>query len=122
MNQVFINDHDIIEIIVDGDQTIKSVQAMGDDANKLIAQYRKQGKRPVVIDNLSKIGKVPSDARKRVVEIAKAMKCDKLAMYGNNVVLKFGANLLLNAIGRAGQVKYFDDYDKAIDWLKSENL
>jgi hypothetical protein len=122
MNQVFINDHDVIEIIVDGDQTVKSVQAMGDDADKLITQQQKQGKRPLVLDNLTKMGKVPPEARKRVVEVGKAMRCEKLAMYGNNTMLKLGANLLLNATGRGNQVKYFDDYDKAIEWLHAENL
>lgn len=122
MNQVFINEHDVIEIVVDGDQTIKSVQKMGNEADKLITQQRKLGKRPLVLDNLTKMGKVPADARKLVVAIGKAMKCDRLAFYGNSTAVKVGANLLMQATGRGNQIRYFDDYNKAIEWLKSDDL
>jgi hypothetical protein len=119
-NRVFINEHDLIEIVVDGDQTVKSVQAMADKALQLASEQRKVGKRPLILDNLLHMGTVPPEARKRVVELAKSMEYDKLAMVGKGTVLRLGTNLMLQATGKGSRVKYFENYDKAVLWLKFE--
>ena len=119
-NRVFINEHDLVEIIVSGDQTVKSVELMATEAVKLGESQRSAGKQVLILDNLLQIGDVPPEARKRVVELAKTMKYDKLAMVGKGTVLKLGTNLMLHATGKGHRVKYFDDYDKAVSWLKSK--
>jgi hypothetical protein len=118
-NKVFFNQNDIIEIIVDGDQTVESVMAMADEAEELLAQRKDQGKPTLVLDNLLRIGNVPPEARKKVVERAKTLEYDKLAFVGKGRVLRFGSNLILQAIGKGDKLKYFDDYDAAIAWLKT---
>lgn len=117
-NKVFLNDEGVLEIIVNGDQTVASVQAMGDEVIRLGAEERRAGKPVLVLDNLFQMGKVPDDARRRVAEIAKAADFDKLAFAGSGGILRLGANLILQATGKSGKVKYFDDYQKAILWLK----
>lgn len=119
-NKVFIHTHGLIEIIVNGDQTVESVQAMADMAAELGNQQRDAGKPVLVLDNLLYIGAVPPDARKRVVELAKTLKYDKLAMVGKGTALRLGANLMLQAIGKGKYVKYFDDYNKAVAWLQAK--
>lgn len=116
-NKVFINDKGIIEIHVVGDQTIDSVQAMGDRAYELAEEQRAAGKRAVILDNLMQMGTVPKEARKLVVELAKSDKYDKLAMLGSDKVLRLGANLMLQATGRGNHVKYFEDPDACVAWL-----
>ncbi len=119
-NKVFINEYDVVEIIVDGDQTVKSVSKMADDAEKLIKQQRAAGKPAFVLDNLMLIGTVPPEARKKVVERVKAIDSDKFAFVGSDRIIRLGANLLLRAIGKGNKVKYFDNYGEAITWLTAD--
>ena len=67
-NRVFITDNDLVEIIVNGDQTFASVQVMGDEALRLSLKQRKAGKRALILDNLLQMGAVPPEARKLVVD------------------------------------------------------
>ncbi|HSX30469.1 MAG TPA: hypothetical protein VLE99_00955, partial [Candidatus Saccharimonadales bacterium] len=71
-NQVFINEHGMIEIRVVGDQTVDSVQEMGDKAMELALGKRAAGKRTMILDNLLEMGSVPAEARKRVVDLVKS--------------------------------------------------
>ena len=116
-NRVFINDQGIVEIQVRGNQTVESVQAMGDQTVALAEEQRTAGKRVLILDNLLEMGIVPAEARKRVVDLVKSNEYDKLAMLGSDPLLKFGANLLIQATGKSSRVRYFDDRDACITWL-----
>lgn len=118
MNRVFINSQGLVEIIVDGDQTVESVKKMADKTEKLCAKLSKSGQPSLVLDNLLFIGYVPPEARKLVVEEVKRIDYDKLAMVGKGTAFKLAANLLLRATGRGAKVRYFDDYHKATEWLQ----
>ena len=119
-NKVFINKHGIIEIKVRGDQTVASVQAMGDEAVRLAAELRGQKQPALILDNLLEMGDVPVQARRRVAELVKSSTYHKLAMLGSGTLLKLGANLILQASGRRKYVRYFDNRTAAIQWLKNE--
>lgn len=119
-NRVFINKHGLIEIKVRGDQTIASVQDMGNEAMSLARRARKQKKPALILDNLLEIGDVPVEARHRVAELVKSSDYDKLAMLGSGVLIKLGANLILQATGRGKQVRYFDSRTAAIRWLQAD--
>lgn len=117
-NKVFINKDGLVEIQVIGDQTVESVQAMGAEALRLALEQRAAGKRALIFDNLLQMGQnVPPEARKVVVELIKSYDYDKLAMLGKGSVLRFGANLMLQATGKGARVKYFDDQEKCVAWL-----
>lgn len=116
-NKVFINDDGIVEIMVVGNQTVESVQAMGDKAIALAEAQRAAGKSSVILDNLLLMGMVPPEARKLVVDLIKSNEYDKLAMLGSDAILRFGANLMLQATGKGSRVKYFEDRDKCVAWL-----
>jgi hypothetical protein len=119
MNRVFVNDYDIVEIVVDGDQTIEFIHSMARDAKVLLAKQRAANKSAMLLDNLMDIGSVSREARKLVVDYVRELDYDKLAMVGKGGVFQFSANLLLQAIGKGRIVKYFDDYGAAVKWLKS---
>ncbi len=116
-NRVFVNDQGIIEIQVVGNQTVNSVQAMGDRTVELAAQQQVAGKPVLILDNLLSMGKVPAEARKRVVDLVKSNDYDKLAMLGSDPILRLGANLLIQATGKGMRVRYFDDRKKCDAWL-----
>jgi len=116
-NKVFVTNEGIVEIQVTGDQTVESVQAMGDRALELATQQQAAGKPALILDNLLAMGAVPAEARKLVVDLVKSNDYDKLAMLGSDPMLKFGANLLLQATGKGERVKYFENRDKCVAWL-----
>jgi len=116
-NQVLINEQGIIEIHVVGDQTVESVQAMGDRTMELARQQQAAGNRALILDNLMEMGTVPMEARKRVVDLIKSNEYDRLAMLSNDHMLRMGANLILQATGKGDKVKYFEDPESCIAWL-----
>jgi len=117
-NRVFLNPDNIIEIEVVGDQNSASVELMARQANILITQLKAVGKPQLVLDNLLQMGSVDPEARKLVVEVAKRMDYDRLAMLGHGGLMSFGANLMLRATGRGDRAHYFSDREEALRWLK----
>jgi len=120
-NQVFINNKDIIEILVVGDQTVASVKIMGEQAIALAREQTASGKRALILDNLLHMGTVPTDARKLVLDLVKSGDYEKLAMLGNDTVLRLGANLILQATGRGNKVRYFENRDACEAWLLGDS-
>lgn len=117
-NTVAINDDDIIEIKVVGNQTVQTVTEMGKTTETLIGNFRRSAKPVLILDNLVEIGSVSPEARNLVVELGKKLDYDRLAFLGRSGILRFGSNLILQAMGRGDKLKYFDDRNKAIAWLK----
>jgi hypothetical protein len=119
-NKVFLNQHDIIEIQVIGDQTYDTVTAMGEKAARFIEPLVRQGKPVLVLDDLRQMKKVTPEGRKQVVALAKKFSYDKLAMVGDSGILRLGSNLMFQAIGKGNKLRYFEDYDKALAWLLAD--
>lgn len=116
-NRVYINSDNIIEIEVIGDQTVASVELMGRQIDRLITQMKAVGKPCLLLDNLLQIGRVKPDARRMVVELAKRLDYDRAAMLGQGGMMRFGANLMLRATGKAYKLRYFDSREDAVKWL-----
>jgi UDP-N-acetylmuramyl pentapeptide synthase len=117
-NRVFLNDRGIVEIHVVGDQTMASVQAMGDEALRLAEKQRQAGKPALILDNLLQMGLVPPEGRKLVVDLIKSNNYDRLAMLGKGRLLRLGANLMLQATGKGNRVKYFEELSTCETWLQ----
>jgi UDP-N-acetylmuramyl pentapeptide synthase len=120
-NKVFINEQGIIEICVVGDQTVDSVQAMGDRSLTLGRDQKMAGKPVLILDNLLEMGDVPAEARKLVVNLIKSTEYDRFAMLGADSLLRFGANLILQATGKGKRVKYFEDREACLAWLLGQS-
>ena len=116
-NEVYVTDDGIIEIHVVGDQTAASVRAMAEVARALAGDCRAAGRPVLIIDNLLCIGQVPQEARQVVVEYGKLIDYDRLAMVGDNPLLRLGSNLLIRAVGKGARLRYFDDARAAQRWL-----
>ncbi len=117
-NNVFINDDDVIEIQVSGDQTKHTVATMGEKIERCIQQLKLEAKPALLLDDVRTIQKVTTSGRSAVVELGKKLSYDKLAFLGRPGIMRLGANLIFRAIGKSGQMHYFEDRDKAIKWLK----
>jgi len=118
-NRVLLNQDNIIVIEVVGDQTPASVELMGRQTDLLLTELKTLGKPGLILDDLMQIGAVGADARKVVVELGEWLDYDKLAMLGKGGIMKLGANLMLRATGRSYKLRYFDDRQKAINWLQA---
>jgi hypothetical protein len=116
-NRVFLNEDNLIEIEVIGNQNVASVELMGRQLDTLISQLKAAGKSPLVLDNLLQMGTVNPEARRLVVELGKRLAFDRCAMVGQGGILRFGANLMLRATGRADRIRFFTDRDEALRWL-----
>jgi hypothetical protein len=117
-NKVILNDDDIIEVQVVGSQDVASVMVMGEKIEHLAASQRAAQEPVLVLDNILAMGEVPPDARKMVVDLGKKLDYDRLAMLGKGSILRIGANIMLSATGRGDKVKYFDNREQAVAWLK----
>jgi hypothetical protein len=118
-NKVYIDDEHVAVCVVDGDQTLSSVTAMGNQIKDALAQLKAQQKPVLLVDDIRTIGKVPPSARDMVVSLAKTLQYDRLAMLGKGGVLRFGANLLIRASGRGKKMHYFTDEQQARKWLQA---
>lgn len=118
-NKVRLTNEGIVEIFVRGDQTVVSVQEMGEEAMRLCREQRSSHLPALILDNLVAIGTVPPEARQQVAQLIKSSDFDKLAMLGSGSLIKIGANLILQATGRGKRVKYFDSREQALVWLKA---
>ncbi len=118
-NKVFLNDDNIVEIHVVGDQTHQSVMAMGDIIIVLLDDLKKQQKRLLVLDDVTQMGNTDTAVRQAVSQLARTMGYEKVAMLGpNNPLMKHGTRLLLMAIGMGKKIKYFVEREAAIKWLQ----
>lgn len=116
-NKVFINNEGMVECQVVGDQTLESVTAMSQQIETLLAKLKTQHSPLLILDDITKIGRVPAQARQAVVQSVKTFKYDRLAMLGSNGVVRIGANLIFRASGRGKKVKFFTSRIEAVRWL-----
>lgn len=116
-NRVYLDNDNVIRIEVVGDQNAASVELMGRQTETLITLLKSSNKPVLVLDDLLQMGKVNTEARNLVVELAKKLPYDRLAMLGPKGMLSLGANLMLRATGRSEKVHYFTDSDQAMQWL-----
>lgn len=119
-NEVVLK-NDIIHIYVIGDQTAASVAAMGKDIVRLLKKLKTQGKPGLVLDDITLLGNTDIQARRAVVDLAKTLPYKKTAMLGDgSVLMRVGTNLMLKAMGKGDSVRYFENRDLAIAWLRAE--
>lgn len=117
-NQVFINDSNVIEIHVVGDQTASSVEAMGKQAEALLAELADKQLPGLILDDITQMGRTDTPARQTVSHLARSLPFARTAMIGDGgVTMKYGTQLLLQAIGMGSKIKYFEDREAALRWL-----
>jgi UDP-N-acetylmuramyl pentapeptide synthase len=117
VNKVYVDSDGFLQVWVIGDQSEDSVREMGEKMAAYVTQLRSQRKRVLVLDNLIKMGKTTSEARREVGRIAKSLDFDRGAMVGDSsMFMRYSTNLMLRAIGKSN-LRYFGNIDSARRWL-----
>jgi UDP-N-acetylmuramyl pentapeptide synthase len=117
-NNFFMNDTGIIEIITTGDRTASLIQSSARKIFKFTAELRKEGKPVLILNDISQMGELPPEAHKIFADITRAADYDRFALVGNDNIMRLGANLIAQAIGKSDKLKYFDSHDQATAWLQ----
>lgn len=119
VNKVFVDQDELLQILVVGPQTRESVREMGEKLGFYSQQFRAEGRPVLILDDLRKMGRTTSEARAEVARLARALDFDRCAMLGDGSwPMRYGTNLMLRAIGRHN-VRYFSNLESAHKWLKA---
>ena len=122
VNKVYLDRSGFIQIWVVDAQTDESVREMGEKIGFYIKDLRAAGAPVLILDNLIKMGKTTSGARREVARLAKTLDFDRCAMVGNGSrAMRYCTNLMLKAIGRRN-VRYFGNLESAETWLRHGTL
>ena len=118
VNKVYLDPDGLLQIWVVGDQTAESVREMGEKVVLYVARQRDLHQPVLLLDNIIKMGRTTSEARREVARLAKTLDFDRAAMVGDGSrPMRYSANLMLYAIGRSN-VRYFGSLESARKWLK----
>lgn len=117
-NNVFLNDDNIIEITVVGDQDEQSITAMGNEIKRLIGILQAQNQPVRILDDVLQIKTVTREGRNLVVELGKTLPYDRLVILGRPGIMRFGTNLMLRAMNKSDKMRFFDQRSQAEAWLK----
>ena len=118
-NKVFLNNEDIIEEVYVGDQDGFSVQeTLVKNALPLIEHLKSQSKQVLVLVDLLQIGMPNASARAVAQKALQELDFEKLAVYTENVYIKYVATFVIKASGKSEKIKVFKTRDEALAWLK----
>jgi UDP-N-acetylmuramyl pentapeptide synthase len=117
-NNFLLHDTGIIEIITTGDRTASLIQNSAKKIFEFTASLRKEGKPVLILNDISQMGELPPEAHKIFADISRAADYDRFALVGNDNIMRLGANLIAQAIGKSDKLKYFDSHDAAMAWLQ----
>lgn len=118
-NNFFLNDDGIIEITTTGDRTSTSIQESAERVFALAADIRQSGRPVLILNDISRMGKLPPEGHKTFADITRAADYDRFALVGVDNVSRLAANLIAQSIGKTDKLKYFASREEALAWLLS---
>lgn len=118
-DEVFLNEHEMIETIYHGVQTDTSLLKVQAKMRELISRLRAEGKPTYMIMDISDVSTTLIEARRVGLKGLQDLDYDKIAIYGTNLFIKIITNFIIMAANKSDVVKHFNSRDEAIDWLKS---
>ncbi len=116
-NYNFIGDDSLLNNIYVGVQTVATLNNAHEDLIDLTTMLRKDGKRVLVLTNITKLGKLSLEARLYAVDIIKDIDFDKVAIFGNHTLAEKMVNFIIMASGRGYKMQYFSSKEDAKFWL-----
>lgn len=119
-NRIFMNDDEIIEVIIEGDQTYMTFENLRYDAMDMISRLQKEGKPRRGLININKLGKFNADSNRAAMEILESLNYDKVAIFGANTILTEVTKAIILAMGKGDTTRIFANREAALEWLNSK--
>lgn len=116
--KAFINKDNFIEIVVPGDQTPAFAEKTTQEIMSYADELRAHKKRVIILNDVSRVHKVPVAVRKKVAEGFKQLQFDKMAIFGVTGYMMYLVNFLIVARGQGKIIKYFHTRGEAERWLQ----
>lgn len=115
-NTVFINNDNIIEIILQGELSEASLTVEVEKAYKYADELRSKNLPVLIITDITGVTKITEDARKYLLSNKIEMKPSKNALVGKEGVIKNLFNFL-NLVRRDNTIKFCSTRQEAEKWL-----
>lgn len=119
-NRIFLSKEGIIEVIIEGEQTYMTFENLRYDAQDMLSQLQKEGKKRLGAIDISKLTKFNPDSNRAAMEILESLNYDRVAIFGGGTVLTEVTKAIIMAMGKGDNTKIFSDRESAIAWLTSE--
>ena len=115
-NKVFYNHEGYVEIMIVGDQTNLSFMDLKADADIILERLQKDGKRRLVLIDISQQGKFSTGSNRAGMEVLESTNYDGVAVFGSNKILEEVTKAIILAMGK-NNAKLFPDRRMAVTWL-----
>ncbi len=118
MYKVFLNTEGIIEVYNEGPKTPEEQQDTIKQMKTLCEQLRREDKRVLIFDDVSKLEMLTEELRKVGSTIEKLLDYDKFAFFSNDLQMKIMVDFMIKGGGQV-KTRVFKDKEEALAWLKS---
>lgn len=115
---VFINNENQIEIIFNENIDEKKLKEMLGIAAKIIKNNTKQNAKNLLLVNVQKVDHVSISARIHGSAWLLRQPLDKVAVYGENLYMKYFVALLIKALNIQKRMRFFSYRNDAQSWLQ----
>lgn len=116
-NVNYVDKECLIHNIYIGDQTASTSKEQFSQLQKLINSLRSKNKKVLILTDLRRLGKTSLQTRKIGINIMRDLDCDKVAMFGESLLIRSLVNLMLLSSGMGYKMKFFDNEKDARNWL-----
>jgi len=116
-NKNFVSSDGFLHNIYVGNQTVIVLKKVLQDLMVLTEQMRNEGKSVLILTDIRKLGTVNVHARIFAVDFIKQIDFDKVAIFGNRLILEQMVNFIILASGRGFKMRYFTNITDAKNWL-----
>ncbi|HEX6462474.1 MAG TPA: porin PorA family protein [Candidatus Saccharimonadales bacterium] len=117
-SSVVVDDSGIIRVTVVGRLDKTSTSELIKEVLRLMRGLRRQGKRIVLLSDLTRAGKIDADARRLSKEFFKTVKYDRIAIFGANKENSQTLRFIVNTIAKVLRVRFFKTESGALRWLR----
>ena len=115
--KVFLNELLQIEIVFDHKIYDKELKVMLDIAAGVIKKIHQKKVAIHLLVNVNKVNAITLESRKYCSFLLLKHPIDKVAVYGNNLFMKYFILMFTKGLGLSDKMKFFSTKDEAQQWL-----
>lgn len=118
-NRIFLNQDNIVEAVIEGEQTYMTFDNLTISAQELLEKLQKEGKPRLGLIDVTNQQNFTPDTNRAAMQILESLNYDKVAIFGAKTLLTEVTKAIILAMGKSENTKIFPDRDSAMAWLKS---